>query len=106
MDKATVSSEDLLVSVHACGALTDQVIDLAVDNNAALALLPCCHDLKQSATGQLEGWMEPTLAVDVMRVARLQTAGYNVWTGIIPADITPKNRLLIATWNGQKKNGQ
>ena len=94
---ADIRKNDLLVSVHGCGNLTDQIIDLAIENGAHLALLPCCHDLKRSETGNLEGWLEPTMAVDVMRVARLQSAGYNINTGLIPETITPKNRLLIAT---------
>ena len=35
------------VSVHACGALTDRVIDAAVAAGARLAVLPCCHDLNR-----------------------------------------------------------
>jgi len=29
-----------------------------------------------------------------MRAMRLEQSGYRVWTQTIPADITPKNRLL------------
>lgn len=92
-----INKNDLLVSVHGCGSLTDQIIDLAIESNTAVALLPCCHNLKKSDTGKLEGWLEPTLAIDVTRVSRLQSAGYNVITQEIPCDITPKNRLIIAT---------
>jgi len=92
-----IDKNDLLVSVHGCGSLTDRIIDLAIEANTSVALLPCCHDLKRSETGDLEGWLEPTLAIDVTRVSRLQTAGYNVITQEIPYDITPKNRLIIAT---------
>ena len=30
-----------------------------------------------------------------MRAIRLKERGYQVWTRSIPADITPKNRLLL-----------
>ena len=40
--------------------------------------------------------MNDALAIDVMRAVRLQQHGYRVWTQTIPADITPKHRLLIA----------
>ena len=89
-------SDDLLVSVHGCGNLSDRIIDMAISANAPVAMLPCCHNLKSSETGNLEGWLEPTLAVDVVRAAKLRTAGYNVLTQLIPGDITDKNRLLIA----------
>jgi hypothetical protein len=93
----TIESNDLLVSVHGCGALSDRIIDMAITANVPVVLLPCCHDLKRSDTGNLEGWLEPTLAVDVIRGAKLQAAGYNVFTQLIPGDITEKNRLLMAS---------
>jgi hypothetical protein len=58
-------------------------------------VLPCCHDFAGSDTGALAGWLDEALAIDVMRARRLAGAGYRVWTQSIPADITPKNRLLI-----------
>ena len=36
------------------------------------------------------------MAVDIVRALRLQQQGYKIWTQEIPAEITPKNRLLIA----------
>ncbi|MEJ2200419.1 MAG: methyltransferase, partial [Desulfuromonadaceae bacterium] len=42
-----LTTEDLVVSVHACGELTDRVIDLALAARARLAVLPCCHDLER-----------------------------------------------------------
>lgn len=88
--------EDLVLSVHACGELTDLVIDRAVAAGARLAVLPCCHDVKRSDTGGLSGWMDGSLAVDVMRVVRLRNMGYRVLTKEIPKEVTPKNRLLMA----------
>jgi hypothetical protein len=37
------------------------------------------------------------MAMDVRRATRLEAKGYRVRTQTIPADITPKNRLLIGT---------
>jgi hypothetical protein len=34
--------------------------------------------------------------MDATRAARLRAHGYRVYTQTIPADITPKNRLLLA----------
>lgn len=88
--------DDLVVSVHACGGLTDLVLDRAVAVGARVAVLPCCHDLKEADLGGLEGWLEGPLAMDAARVARLRRQGYRVFTQLIPGDITPKNRLLLA----------
>ena len=87
--------EDLVVSVHACGGLTDLILTRAAEVGACVAVLPCCHDLDQGDLGGLEGWLEGPLAMDAARVARLRTHGYQVLTQLIPGDITPKNRLLL-----------
>jgi SAM-dependent methyltransferase len=87
---------DLVVSVHACGGLTDLILERAVAAGARVAVLPCCHDLKEGDLGGLEGWLEGPLAMDAARVARLRRQGYRVFTQLIPGDITPKNRLLLA----------
>ncbi len=95
--EGTRATEDaLVISVHACGALTDRVIDVAVTARSRLSVLPCCHDLQRCDTGRLTGWMDGPLAVDATRAARLTAAGYQVVTAAIPEDITPKNRLLLA----------
>lgn len=91
-----IQSEDIVVSAHACGKLTDTVIDMAITKRARIAVLPCCHDASKSETGNLEGWLESELAVDVMRACRLINSGYKVMTRTIPKEITPKNRLLLA----------
>lgn len=95
LGEVALGSDDLVVSVHACGALTDRVIARAVAARARLAVLPCCHDVQTCETGGLEGWMDSALAIDVTRASRLAHAGYRVRTRAIPTEITPKNRLLL-----------
>lgn len=90
-----VRPDDLVVSVHACGTLTDLILDKAAAAGAAVAVLPCCHDIGRSDTGSLTGWMAGPLAVDAVRALKLRQAGYRVATATIPAEITPKNRLLM-----------
>lgn len=90
-----VKESDLIVSAHACGALTDLVLSKAIEARARVAVLPCCHDLTTCGTGGLEGWIDGPLAVDVMRAVRLEQAGYRTHTAEIPREITPKNRLLL-----------
>ena len=88
--------DDIVVSVHACGRLTDTIIETAVKAGARLAVLPCCHDTKTGDLGGLGGWVDGPLAIDVTRAALLRAKGYDVITRIIPQEITPKNRLLMA----------
>ncbi|MGD9546718.1 MAG: methyltransferase [Candidatus Krumholzibacteriia bacterium] len=95
LENAAIPPDALVASVHACGALTDRVLDLAIAGGHRVAVLPCCHDLQTCDTGSLDGWMDGPLAVDATRAARLRQAGYTVKTARIPADVTPKNRLLL-----------
>jgi SAM-dependent methyltransferase len=96
IEAVELTADDLVVSVHACGELTDLVIDLALRARARLAVLPCCHDLASGDGGELRGWLDGPLAIDVTRAMRLRAAGYRIVTQTIPTEITPKNRLLLA----------
>lgn len=95
MDEAAIRSTDVVVSSHACGALTDRVLTLSTAARARVAVLPCCHDVARGDAGALSGWVDAALAMDIVRATRLEAQGYQIWTHTIPADITPKNRLLI-----------
>jgi hypothetical protein len=92
-----LNDTDVVVASHACGALTDAVLTRAADAGARVAVLPCCHDLEACDGGALTGWLDPVLAIDVMRAIRLEERGYRIRTLKIPDVITPKNRLLIGS---------
>ena len=51
-----------------------------------------------------ELWLDGPLAMDAARVSRLHSQGYRVLTQMIPEDITPKNRLLMAEPELDRKN--
>lgn len=91
-----LEADDLVVSAHACGALTDDVIGRAIEARARVVVLPCCHEKATCDAGGVDGWVDAPLAIDMTRAARLRASGYAVYTQIIPAAITPKNRLLLA----------
>ena len=96
LEEVELRPGDLVVSVHACGSLTDLVLDRAVAAAARVAVLPCCHLLQSADLGGLEGWLDGSLAADVVRAGRLRSRGYRVYTQQIPGAVTPKNRLLLA----------
>lgn len=95
--KTDVRATDLVVSCHACGRLTDQVLDLAIAAHAGVAVLPCCQAEAIGDAGGLDGWLDNALAIDVTRAARLRAHGYRVHTQVLPATLTSKNRLLLGT---------
>ncbi len=96
IDAVELGPSDVVVSAHACGALTDDVLRAAIEAHARVAVLPCCHDERTCDAGGLAGWLDPPLAIDATRTATLRAAGYRVHTQLIPTEITPKNRLLLA----------
>jgi hypothetical protein len=95
LEKVALEPTDLVVSVHACGSLTDLILERAAAVGARLAVLPCCHNLDDTDPGGLGGWLDGPLAVDVTRANWLHSRGYRIFTQHIPDDITPMNRLLM-----------
>ena len=95
LEDVEILRTDVVVSSHACGALTDRILDRAVVARARVAVLPCCHDLATCDVAELSGWIDAPVAIDIVRAVRLKQQGYRIWTQAIPADITPKNRLLL-----------
>jgi hypothetical protein len=106
LEDAEILPTDVVVSSHACGALTDRVLRCAVAAQARVAVLPCCHDLAVGDTGQLDGWVDGAVAIDIVRATGLTQQGYRVWTQAIPADITAKNRLLLGAPVAGSHHGQ
>jgi len=95
LEHFAVAPGDVVISCHACGALTDRVLERAAEARARVAVLPCCHVLERVRPPTLAGWMDATLAVDARRAFALELSGYTVWTATIPAAITPKHRVLM-----------
>ena len=95
LEDVAIRPDDIVVSCHACGSLTDLVLERGAHARARVAVLPCCHDLAAGDARDLAGWVDGPLAIDILRAVRLRQQGYRVWTQYIPADITPKNRLLL-----------
>lgn len=95
LESVEIFPGDVVVSSHACGALTDLVLDRAAAARARVGVLPCCHDLTVGDDGDLAGWVDGPTAIDIVRAMRLKQQGYRVWTQTIPSEITPQNRLLL-----------
>lgn len=91
-----INTGDVVVSAHACGALTDEVLSRAIAARARVVVLPCCHEKATCDRGGVDGWVDAPLAIDMTRAARLRAHDYAIYTQLIPDTITPKNRLLMA----------
>ena len=96
IEQFPIAATDVVVSSHACGSLTDLILDAAAAASARVAVLPCCHELARGNAGPLAGWLDGPTAIDAVRALRMEQRGYRIRTQTIPRAITPKNRLLIA----------
>ena len=98
LEELRAHNHAVLFGIHACGPLTDAVIDLAIDWRAPVVAVPCCHDKKLAASLDSERVraLGGPLAVDVARAERLARAGFDVTLDVIDADITAQNRVLVA----------
>ena len=116
-DLANVETDPsvLVTSVHACGPLTDSVLERAVAGGAhAVAVMPCCHSLRKQPIPPVAGLNAQLLraradtlgsapdAIDFARIEALRLCGYEVDepSAEIDPTVTPYNRLIIATRRG------
>jgi hypothetical protein len=92
-----LAKNDLVLSCHACGSLTDDVLQRCSDVGANVAVMPCCHEHPHPDKPRhaLSGWLQADMTIDIARAMRMQAAGYHVTTQQISDDITQKNRLLL-----------
>lgn len=92
-----IARDDVVVSAHACGDLSDDVLTKAVAAGARVAVLPCCHRTRRREDlATLADVEDRALAIDRERVAALRARGLSVWAPSIPADVSPKHRLIVA----------
>lgn len=89
----------IVISTHACGSLTDQVLKYATGIDAAsLAVMPCCYTGTDSGVPYgVRRMLGVSLSADVRRCFYLQNENdYHVDFAAIPSEITPMNRIIVA----------
>jgi len=96
-DALGIPKTGLVVGVHACGALTDRVAETARHSGANFAVVPCCESrhqlpdhIRQSTP---RGETEDT--VNLWRVKRWRSWGYDVEERAIPIEVTARTRLFV-----------
>ncbi len=96
-DDAT-DEASIIISTHACGSLTDDVIGYAVESKAAsVSVMPCCYTGTAKGTPYgVQRMFGVSAASDIKRSFLLHDNGYHVDFAAIPKAITPMNRLIVA----------
>lgn len=101
LDAIEPCSSTLLCGIHACGTLSDRIISLAIQANAPLVVIPCCHTKRtldwteRTEFNQANQTMALSEFVDNRRIARLQRVGYVVQRREIPQAFTPMNTVIL-----------
>eukprot|EP00571_Detonula_confervacea_P004373 CAMPEP_0172322072 /NCGR_PEP_ID=MMETSP1058-20130122/44965_1 /TAXON_ID=83371 /ORGANISM="Detonula confervacea, Strain CCMP 353" /LENGTH=328 /DNA_ID=CAMNT_0013037715 /DNA_START=95 /DNA_END=1078 /DNA_ORIENTATION=- len=88
----------IVISTHACGSLTDKVLQYAMDIEAAsLAVMPCCYTGTDSGVPYgVRRMLGVSASADVRRSFYLQEHDYHHDFAAIPRAITPMNRIIVA----------
>ena len=87
---------DLITSIHACGVLTDKLIEESIKQKSPFAVMPCCHSYSTHIEKeQLIYFENKTDAIDVARVMHIENNNYKVHLRNIDQKITDKNRIII-----------
>ncbi len=104
--KASEGSSTLFVATHACGALSDQVILSAAASGSSIAIMPCCHSLRNqsqtlAALGEMSGIERDKIeanskAIDQFRMKVLETLGYCVIENSISPEISAYHKIIVA----------
>ena len=91
-------SASIVISTHACGSLTDDVLKYATESEAsAVAVMPCCYTGTDSGVPYgLRRMLGVSLSADIGRSFYLQDNQYHVDFASVPKVITPMNRIIIA----------
>jgi hypothetical protein len=97
LQEVPLHHDDIVVSAHACGDLSDDVLARAVAASTRVAVMPCCHRTRRREDlAGLSDVEHRALRIDQERVAALRARGLMVWTPSIPPEVSPKHRLIIA----------
>jgi len=88
----------MMVSVHACGTLTDRVMEISMQYHLPFAVMPCCHSDKNDypyIMTEILPYFRSDDAIDVMRILHLQNNGYEIILRRIDPKITDKNLIMM-----------
>ena len=88
----------IIISTHACGSLTDDVIRYGIESKAAsISVMPCCYTGTAKGTPYgVQRMFGISASADISRSFFLHDNGYHVDFAAIPQAITPMNRLIVA----------
>mmetsp|Transcript_5215 Transcript_5215/g.9927 ORF Transcript_5215/g.9927 Transcript_5215/m.9927 type:complete len:325 (+) Transcript_5215:215-1189(+) len=98
----------VVVACHACSHLSDEVLQMCSHAHVDFAVMPCCHrdQARDVDRGQIKHAADECnislgLAMDLVRMGRMQALGYFMRFRTVDAKISPHNRILIGVAGGR-----
>ncbi len=95
-----LENSDFIVSMHACGHLSDRVIEIALENHLPFSIVPCCYEpdrhVLKPANYSLPQGISREEIVDHLRVRYIEEKGRECICKTIKDFPSPKNRLIVS----------
>ena len=93
-------ADALVVGVHACGTLTDRLIEKAISTRNPFAVMPCCYrngmnSLRPSSNHRLPVSYSHKDYRDSLRLEYAKERGYYSEMRLIDRKVTPMNHILV-----------
>jgi len=95
-----LENNDFIVSIHACGYLSDNIIKIALDNCLPFGIVPCCYKpdrhLLKPDNYKPKKMHDREEVVDCLRVEYLKEKGRKIIYKALENFPSPKNRLIMS----------
>lgn len=86
---------DAVIACHACGGLTDKVIDFAIKKDKNIFVCPCCYHYNLPKELVKIYSQFGSNGVNIYRISKLMLSGYNTSVRELKSNITPLNKVII-----------
>lgn len=98
MDSILSAETKAITAIHACGSLTENLIDSAKTLDIPFAVMPCCYEFRKGeiiGAEVLEHFSAKSECMDIARIIDLTNSGWTPYVREIPKNITEMNRIII-----------
>ncbi|MFH1053018.1 MAG: hypothetical protein V1740_01240 [Candidatus Woesearchaeota archaeon] len=98
IDFHVIPMDSAFLSIHACGNLTDRVIEIGLSQRRPFAVMPCCYDYHDNPyfnREMMDYFHNPKDAIDACRIRKAEQEGFRVVLRNIPEQVTDMNRIII-----------
>ena len=96
-----ISGKSLVLSIHPCRNLSYRVIEIAVQNNLPIVLVPCCIPKRHNSYVDAFTDLSPYQKHELKLCDTLVQNGYDISIKKIGEHVTPRNTIIIGLPNSK-----